>query len=587
MKRHLFKIVLGGFIVFLTLPLIFDGDGQEAKTKAQTSSASTAEQEQQAVLPVVQKALPFRSENVLSKYAGRFKRFYINPQETKQQISQEIQQEQNGFVYASADTADSTRASYGIPASGEDEAYAKEYFSDVPSQNAAANYGAIADAGTKQKIHDNAPVKGLYESSAVDPYEARVKAKEVYSNAMSRVDASTSPVEVDEEIPSAQAARASGKQAVYVSSSNLVQEAKAAPSTQSKYIGIASKGSSRPSSASSGSLSGGFGGGGISAKDADSSSSSTNIGGFEMAAQNVEGKVDKIAPEGGVSRSFTVVSNGKAGTAVPSKQGVPVPPQKPNTPPVNQPQPNNPSNSGNQNDTSNPSEPTQPKPDTFDPSKWISKYTLDGVFCTMAPDGSSIGSAPTTPKVDFANIGSSGQGLPKDLKTAAGENGAAWSPTCVEDSLPKIDKNIADKYQFLIIAGRKDGKYVAVGPDSFEGFLFTDIQKAKYAAMPVEKAKDGFYYIPEHTLTHKMLKDKNIIPVLPKGEDIAGVYIEPGSLKQGREAYDQMVGDIEKYSKQKAEAEAAEAKKAAEDVKQKKQEVKEATKEAVEKANGK
>ena len=88
MKRHLFKIVLGGFIVFLTLPLIFDGDGQEAKTKAQTSSASTAEQEQQAVLPVVQKALPFRSENVLSKYAGRFKRFYINPQETKQQISQ-------------------------------------------------------------------------------------------------------------------------------------------------------------------------------------------------------------------------------------------------------------------------------------------------------------------------------------------------------------------------------------------------------------------------------------------------------------------------------------------------------------------
>jgi hypothetical protein len=604
MKRHLFKVILGGFIVFLALPVIFDADGQEAVVKPAALNASTdADGGSEVMLPVVQKALPFRSENVLSKYAGRFKRFYVNSKEEKQKISQEIQQEQNGLVYASSDSfGGGVRSSYGRAASAEDEAYVKEYFNDVEAKDAPANYGAIAaTAGTKQKIHDNAPVKGLYESSAVDSYEARIKAKEVYSNVMSRVDTATSSkVAVEEEeviiAPSA-------KRAVYASASDAQDGKGSSVGTGNKYIGIASKGSSRPSSVSSGSLSGGFGRGGVSAKEADSSSSGISMGNFEVAAQNVEGKVEKVAPEGGVSKSFTVASNGQAGRPNPSNPANPNQPQKPGTQPNN---PNNPVNPNNPNNPAGEDPQPKPKPNTFDPSKWVSEYHVTCSADSYKPTGPSVlermniqpvtlGGNAEKPEVN-ADASEENTDIHTDKKEAPvialKNNQPNWSVPC--DGFPHMPSSIVDKYKFLIIAGVKDGKYVAAADNSFEGTLLTE-SGGKYADIPVERAKDGYYYIPEHVLNHQMLKDKNIIPVVREGEDIKGVYVKPGSLKEDRAAYDKMISDIEKYSQTQAAeaakkaADDAEAAKKAEQEKidKNKKEVVDQTKEAVEKVNGK
>lgn len=600
MKKHLLKIIVGGFIVFLALPVIFDTDDAES---AATSKASAAVQQQEAdvMLPVVQKALPFRSENVLSKYAGRFKRFYVNSKEEKQKISQEIQLEQNGSVYASADMGGGVRSSYGIAASPEDEAYVKEYFTDAEAKDAPANYGAVpASSGAKQKIHDNAPVKGLYESSAVDSYEARIKAKEVYSQAMSRVDTGSAT----EAETMAVSRLATGKRAVYVSTSEEADSANNSVKTESKYIGIAPKSGGRPSPASKGSLSGGFSSGGISAREADSSSGGINIGGFEVAAQNMEGKVAKVAPEGGVSKNFTVVSNGQGGAQKPSDPANPNQPQKPGTQPNN---PNNPNNPGGKpNDPNNPggNDPQpKPKPNTFDPSEWVSDYHLTCSADSFLHDNTTgpsvlekMNIVPAMP----TNLGDNAEKVEvnadkveetTDIQTDKKEepivtvknNQPDWDVPC--DGLPQMPPSIVDKYKFLIIAGVKDGKYVVAPNTSFEGTLIRE-SGGKYTELPFEKAKDGYYHIPENVLTHKILK-KDIIPVVREGEDLKGVYVKPGSLKQDREAYDKMISDIEKYSKEQEAEAAKKAAKDAADLEQKKKDLASGTAQDIQKANGK
>ncbi len=475
MKRHLFKIILGGFIVFLALPVIFDGEDSELPASKSSSAVSAdSAQGQEAMLPVVQKALPFRSENVLSKYAGRFKRFYVNSKEEKQKISQEIQQEQNGMVYASADSfGDGVRSSYGRAASAEDEAYVKEYFTDVEAKDAPADYGAIpAATGTKQKIHDNAPVKGLYESSAVDSYEARIKAKEVYSNVMNRVDTATAPkdaVEADDVFVSAP----SSKRAVYASASDSQDGRKASAKAESKYIGIASKGSSRPSSVSSGSLSGGFGSGGVSAKEADSSSGGISMSNFEVAAQNVEGKVEKVAPEGGVSKSFTVVSNGQAGAQKPSNPAAPNQPQKPNVQPNNPANPNNPNTPNNPGNTENPGGHPHPTPAIFNLNDWpqidpnVTTCALPITTPAFTPviTPAKKEEATTSQPLNKADAEKKKEEKPQEeqtppaneIKDEASSEADIVNPSCPHD-LPQFPEDVK-KFKLLVEAGvTKDGK---------------------------------------------------------------------------------------------------------------------------------
>ena len=609
MKRHLFKVILGGFIVFLALPVIFDADGQEAVVKPAALNASTdADGGSEVMLPVVQKALPFRSENVLSKYAGRFKRFYVNSKEEKQKISQEIQQEQNGLVYASSDSfGGGVRSSYGRAASAEDEAYVKEYFNDVEAKDAPANYGAIAaTAGTKQKIHDNAPVKGLYESSAVDSYEARIKAKEVYSNVMSRVDTATSPkVAVEEE--EAVAAVPVAKRAVYASAADAQDGKGSSGGTGNKYIGIASKGSSRPSSASGGSLSGGFGRGGVSAKEADASSGGISMGNFEVAAQNVEGKVEKVAPEGGISKSFTVVSNGKGSVQKPSSPANPNQPQKPGTQPNNPNNPGNPANPGNPDNPENPGGGHQhPTAAAFNLGDW--PQMDPHAECHMPTVDNPVLNA--KPVFSVANIGviDSSSGTKDEPKGTA--NGVvADSEPSLNSSIPKEDlvdtscfsQNLpqfndkAKKYKILIEAGvTPDGKRAVYTPSEsaavpsivaeMGGSLYNAGEEVDSKKMPGLTLLDREQYL-------KIASDKNVLN-LAVSKDIQTalpnntVAITGEQLKRisGLEKITTTANKLVLTNEEKAEA----AKKAEQEkIDKNKKEVVDQTKEAVEKANGK
>lgn len=601
MKRHLLKIVVGGFIVFLTLPLIFDGDGADSAVAKKAVDSAAQTQDAEVVLPVVQQALPFRSENVLSKYAGRFKRFYVNPTESKQKISQEIQQEQNGFVYASADTIGAARASYGKAATGEDEAYVKEYFSDAEAKDSPlANYGALSADGTKQKVHDNAPVKGLYESSAVDSYEARVKAKEVYSNVMNRVDTATGTATEEEEVEPAPATALSAKHAVYAKPA----EDRESANNESKYIGIASKGSSKPSSVSSGSLSGGFGGGGVSAKEAGSSSSGVNMGNFEVAAQNVEGKVEKVAPEGGVSKSFTVVSNGRGGVQKPYNPAAPNQPQKPGIQPNNPSNPNNPNNPNTTDQGGNESDPHgghnhHNTAATFKLEDWpvldLTVRECKGPKLSLLDNKKDEAESESgTQKGQGQQAVAQDTSAPKEAnKQELGHAADAVDPTCAQN-LPKFGEDVS-KYKLLVEAGKMpDGKRAVYTDASLAGMpsiiqgmggvVYNSGKEVDPKNMPgIVSLSDEEYW--------KLASSKDVVN-LASSEDVKNrlpnstVPINANQFKTIT-GLKEVISSASKLVLTKEEQEAAAKKAAQEKVVNNKKEVVKQTKEAVEKVNGK
>lgn len=198
-KGIILKILLCGFVVFLLLPAVFD---EEEKAPATIRPFEGATEFNPSVydgeesLPILEGA-PEEEGNVFTRYAKKFKKMYgralfgsasQNEQSYEAAAQNDLDNGDEELYYAMAALFSSgssggaavggERSSYDNGAASNNVkalAYDKEYFKGVPSP-------------VKQTVHDNAPVKGLYETSSTEPYEARTKAKQVYSNVMNKVD---------------------------------------------------------------------------------------------------------------------------------------------------------------------------------------------------------------------------------------------------------------------------------------------------------------------------------------------------------------------------------------------------------------
>lgn len=197
-KGLILKIILCGFVVFLLLPAVFDEEQAKPVKKQPFEDATEFNPslyDGEESLPILDIAEP-EEANVFTRYAKKFKNMYgralfgRNDEKTpsyKTAQTDEYGDEELYYAMAALFSAGNSekggaeqRASYdsGNSKGGANinaVAYDKEYFSGVPST-------------VKQTVHENAPVKGLYETSSVESYETRSKAQQVYSNVMNKVD---------------------------------------------------------------------------------------------------------------------------------------------------------------------------------------------------------------------------------------------------------------------------------------------------------------------------------------------------------------------------------------------------------------
>ena len=186
-KGLIFKIFICGFVVFLLLPAVFDED--EARPVKRQAFEDAVEfnpslYDGEESLPILDIAEPEKG-NIFTRYAKKFKRMYGQALFGRSDKDAAPYEEDGNeeLYYAMAalfnagdlDSEDGeARAAYAA-SGGAAEKYNRDYFKGVPST-------------VKQTVHDNVPVRGLYEASAVESYETRSKAKEVYSNVMNKVD---------------------------------------------------------------------------------------------------------------------------------------------------------------------------------------------------------------------------------------------------------------------------------------------------------------------------------------------------------------------------------------------------------------
>lgn len=191
-KSLILKIILGGFLVFLLLPAFYDEEKPAQKNSFQNAYGFDPDGYEGEELPVLEEE-PSSKENIFTRYGKRFKQMY-----GRAFLSAPAEREESPRVYADAENNGGDEDLYYAMAmlfNGSEEAgslRASYAGAQGASVNALPSGGGYAGgySSMKQTVHDNAPVKGLYESSSAESYENRTKAKQVYSNVMNKVDRS-------------------------------------------------------------------------------------------------------------------------------------------------------------------------------------------------------------------------------------------------------------------------------------------------------------------------------------------------------------------------------------------------------------
>lgn len=191
-KSLILKIILGGFLVFLLLPAFYDEEKPAQKNSFKNAYGFDPDGYEVEELPVLEEESSSK-DNIFTRYGKRFKQMY-----GRAFLSTPAEREESPSVYADAENAGGDDDLYYAMAmlfNGSEEAGSlrSSYTGGQGvSVNALPSDGGYAGAysSMKQTVHDNAPVKGLYESSSVESYETRTKAKQVYSNVMDKVDRS-------------------------------------------------------------------------------------------------------------------------------------------------------------------------------------------------------------------------------------------------------------------------------------------------------------------------------------------------------------------------------------------------------------
>lgn len=323
-KGLILKIILCGFVVFLLLPAVFDEEQAKPVKKQPFEDATEFNPslyDGEESLPILDIAEP-EEANVFTRYAKKFKNMYgralfgRNDEKTpsyKTAQTDEYGDEELYYAMAALFSAGNSekggaeqRASYdsGNSKGGANinaVAYDKEYFSGVPST-------------VKQTVHENAPVKGLYETSAVESYETRSKAQQVYSNVMNKVDRTVPKAARAKALGEVSSAGTEDTESYQGGSYGAFDQAAAADigyddrmpdlndsmmfaaastkKNNSKYSGIASRSSSRSG--------GNYGSGSYSAYSRNSVGSLEDLGGgfgdsFEALLSRTQGSISTAA----------------------------------------------------------------------------------------------------------------------------------------------------------------------------------------------------------------------------------------------------------------------------------------------------
>ncbi len=217
-KSLILKIILGGFLVFLLLPAFYDEEKPAQKSSFKDAYGFNPDGYEGEELPVLEEETPSK-ENIFTRYGKRFKQMYgrafFNAPEQREEAPRIYAGSGNeggdedlyyamAMLFNSSEEPGSLRSSYAGSQGGDRSGGS---VNALPSGEYAGGRSSM-----KQTVHSNAPVKGLYESSSVESYENRTKAKQVYSNVMKKVDGSVpakkSAAGVDEQnISSAESGR--------------------------------------------------------------------------------------------------------------------------------------------------------------------------------------------------------------------------------------------------------------------------------------------------------------------------------------------------------------------------------------------
>lgn len=189
-KSLVLKIILGGFLVFLLLPAFYDEEKPAQKSSFEGAQPFDPDASEGEELPIVEEESSSKG-NIFTRYGKRFKKMYgraflgapAEKEESPRVLASSQDENDDDLYYAMAMLFNGTQAEAGLRSS-----YARNG-ADGSSVNALPSGGYSAGSSPlKQTVHDNAPVKGLYESSFAESYENRHNAKRVYGNVMNKVD---------------------------------------------------------------------------------------------------------------------------------------------------------------------------------------------------------------------------------------------------------------------------------------------------------------------------------------------------------------------------------------------------------------
>ncbi len=201
LKSTVFKILGSAVLVFLLLPAIYEEEEVQKPTLASqaTEFNPSGYESSGENLPVLENV---KQDNILVRYGKRFKKMYgkaflssremdSSSQEQYANKADEEETDDDLFLAMSAllnskdNKEQNLRSSY---ASGTVAPEDDLNVNAITYANNNSGYVAGSSAPIKQTMHDNAPVKGLYETSSVESYENRSKARQVYSNVMYKVE---------------------------------------------------------------------------------------------------------------------------------------------------------------------------------------------------------------------------------------------------------------------------------------------------------------------------------------------------------------------------------------------------------------
>jgi len=483
MKKTTFRLILIAFALFLVLPFFFDVQESEV-VRPPAAAKAQAEEEEEAMLPIISvESVPGKVSRFIDDYKKRFTRAY-------------------GGIAAKAGlgSPENSAADYTMQANASapaynnfirgmasvDEAYSDRGGYDVNGGDDFAAPGATSSV--RQMMPGSAPVKGLYETSSIDPAEAKLHSSEVYNRVMRRVDR-RNPSAAPQKEPRVYSAVVfpgkgnAGGGAVYSSQAYLQQGQLVASAAQgrasSDYIGTSGGGSA------SGRGGGSYGGFSSGQNSGGADLVMPSSGDFNVDAAITESNLRTIN-EGGSSGSSSATGNNsqQPGTATPGQPG-----QNPGTGTPNNPSnPNNPNNpGGNNNGGGQGTGPGTPSIVLFDEKSWTLETETK---CSTDPK-------PEPPPEDKISL-------------------------CDPDAgpLPVVEnKDFTKRYKVFVDAGAKDNtgaQHMVPSVNSLVDFVLMDVGFAKRVNVevtpdPAEFKQDSFAPVPEGQRTGYLNDNNNFI----------------------------------------------------------------------------